>query len=180
MNVARAREGFIDATELSRRTSVPSITWETLRDRDAGPPYYRLDKNVVYRWSEVERWLAEDKPSGVGQYRPSLREEVYTMLASLRCPGPHGKGFVYALRCDLVGLVKIGKSETDDPWPRIAELERMNAAPLRLLALGHGGYLESSIHSRHAKSRRHGEWFAIEDNPFTGSGAKCFTCHGYR
>lgn len=84
-------------------------------------------------------------------------------------------GWLYALRCDAVGLTKIGKAI--DPLPRIAELERMNAASLRLLGLAHDQRHESVIHRKYGAHRRHGEWFAIDENPLPFDG-KCATCRG--
>jgi hypothetical protein len=103
----------------------------------------------------------------------SLAEQVAYALTELRC-GAYGNGYVYALRCDLVGLVKIGRA--DVPQFRIADLERMNAAPLRLVGLAHGADFEGSIQRRHVKHRKHGEWFAINDNPLPVIDGMCLTC----
>jgi len=105
-----------------------------------------------------------------------LLEQVAIEVARLSACGP-ARGWVYALHCESVGLTKIGRAV--DPIPRIAELERMNAAPLTLLGLAHGQDNEQTLHRRYAERRAHGEWFAlpIGVNPLAFDG-KCTTCRG--
>lgn len=107
--------------------------------------------------------------------RTPLLDDVRAAMKRLAlCPTPP-VGWLYALRCESVKLTKIGKAV--DPVARIAELERMNAAPLILVGLAHGMRAETELHRRHSARRAHGEWFAIDVNPLPFDG-RCVVCRG--
>lgn len=52
---------YIDTEELARRTNTAAITWAKRRmlGEPHTPPYIKIGRNVRYRWSNVEAWLAE-------------------------------------------------------------------------------------------------------------------------
>ena len=50
---------FIDERELARRTTLSPRTLQLMRRNDSGPPFAKLGGRVVYRWTDVERWIAE-------------------------------------------------------------------------------------------------------------------------
>lgn len=73
---------------------------------------------------------------------------------------------IYVLRSSETGLVKIGKST--NLTRRIADLQRMNASRLELVAYcscANPGFAEEILHFRLAHCRQHGEWFraSLED-----------------
>lgn len=82
-------------------------------------------------------------------------------------------GYVYAVRHAGGGPTKIGRAA--DPLPRLADLQRMNPAPLVLVGLGHGASWERALHSQHMKQRVHGEWFLLDKNPLPVSD-RCHLC----
>lgn len=71
-----------------------------------------------------------------------------------------GNTYVYFLQSGDGGLIKIGKA--NDVKKRIAEIQRMSPVPLNVLCMiqcKNAYQLESSIHNRFMRYRRHGEWF---------------------
>lgn len=53
---------LIDTTELARRTNTAAITWAKRRMLGGRhtPPFLKIGaRQVRYRWSDVEAWLAE-------------------------------------------------------------------------------------------------------------------------
>lgn len=48
---------FVDDRQLSARTPIARITWQTWRSRGKGPPYYQVGRRCLYRWAEVLAWL---------------------------------------------------------------------------------------------------------------------------
>jgi hypothetical protein len=106
----------------------------------------------------------------------SLAGQARRLVAQFTCkPCKSNAGWVYAIGCPSIGMIKIGKAV--DPIARLAELERMNAAPLVLLGLSHGLWLETTLHRRYAAHRHHGEWFKIDENPLPDV-ITCTTCRG--
>jgi predicted DNA-binding transcriptional regulator AlpA len=47
--------------DVSERTTVPLETLRYWRARGAGPPSFKIGKNVVYRASDVEAWIDEQR-----------------------------------------------------------------------------------------------------------------------
>ena len=85
------------------------------------------------------------------------------------------RGWVYALQCGGSGLIKIGRTDNENAWPRLKSLIDMSGAPLRLLGLAHGAFHEKTFHSIYAERRRHGEWFELNENPLPNR-RECATC----
>ena len=51
---------YIDEQEVARRTTLSPSTLQLMRRRGDGPPWVRLgSRRVAYRWSDVERWIAD-------------------------------------------------------------------------------------------------------------------------
>ncbi len=48
---------FVDTEELARRTGIATSTWNKHRLNGTGPLWIRAGRRVIYRWSEVEKWL---------------------------------------------------------------------------------------------------------------------------
>lgn len=70
---------------------------------------------------------------------------------------------VYVIGSAGTHLVKIGT--TNNGTQRLADLQRMNPLPLRLLWSTPGNYtLEFALHHHFATLRRHGEWFDFGDS----------------
>ncbi len=108
-----------------------------------------------------------------------LLSDVASVMSKLdKACDPQGVciGWLYAIRCDAVGLTKIGKAI--NPMTRIADLARMNAAPLILVGLAHDQRAEFAVHRKFSRNRAHGEWFAINENPLPFDGT-CVTCRGH-
>ena len=49
---------YIDDRELARRTGIAAKTWQRWRGESEGPPYSKLGRRVLYRWADVEAWIA--------------------------------------------------------------------------------------------------------------------------
>ncbi len=52
-----APEPLIDENELERRTGVSASTWSKRRKSGHTMPFYKIGKNIRYRWSDVVAWL---------------------------------------------------------------------------------------------------------------------------
>lgn len=50
---------FYSAKQLSQRLNLSQVTLARMRCQGTGPAYVKLGRSVKYRWSDVERWLAE-------------------------------------------------------------------------------------------------------------------------
>ncbi len=75
-------------------------------------------------------------------------------------------GFVYFVWApdDPAGLVKIGFTRKS-PEERIAALQIGCPLPLKLIIAIRGSYeIESELHARFSRSRRHGEWFTPSED----------------
>lgn len=55
---------YIDERELARRTTLSSRTLQLMRRNGSGPPFAKLGGRVVYRWADVERWIAAHTQPG--------------------------------------------------------------------------------------------------------------------
>jgi hypothetical protein len=49
---------WVDDRSLEARTPISRVTWKLWRAKGEGPPWYRVGRRVVYKWSEVEQWLS--------------------------------------------------------------------------------------------------------------------------
>jgi predicted DNA-binding transcriptional regulator AlpA len=51
---------LVDTEELARRTNTAAISWAKRRMLGGShtPPFLKIGRNVRYRWSDVEAWLA--------------------------------------------------------------------------------------------------------------------------
>lgn len=75
---------------------------------------------------------------------------------------PTRQEMVYLLGSPCHPLVKIGRAIDVDQ--RVAEIQRMSPAPLKLIATIPGGArLEARLHRAFAHRRGHGEWFNLLD-----------------
>lgn len=54
---------FIDTNEVSTITKIPKGTLRYFRSTDQGPASFTLGRRVVYRKSEVLRWIEEQERS---------------------------------------------------------------------------------------------------------------------
>ncbi|WP_245008688.1 helix-turn-helix transcriptional regulator [Mycolicibacterium farcinogenes] len=52
---------FIDTGTVSRITGLPAGTLRYFRSTNQGPASFALGRRVVYRRSEVDRWIAEQE-----------------------------------------------------------------------------------------------------------------------
>jgi predicted DNA-binding transcriptional regulator AlpA len=52
---------FMDTQAVSALTGVDAATLRYWRHADTGPASFKLGRRVVYRRSEVERWIAEQE-----------------------------------------------------------------------------------------------------------------------
>lgn len=52
---------WVDDRELAKRTPITRMGWQQWRIRRRGPPYYKVGKRVLYRWSEVLAWLESNR-----------------------------------------------------------------------------------------------------------------------
>ncbi|MAC88538.1 MULTISPECIES: helix-turn-helix transcriptional regulator [Maricaulis] len=48
---------YIDTHALAARIGIAASTLAKLRLTGTGPIYHRVNRRVIYRWSDVETWL---------------------------------------------------------------------------------------------------------------------------
>jgi len=49
---------FIDTPRLAALTGIAASTWTKRRLTGDGPPHLKVGRRVLYRWQDVETWLA--------------------------------------------------------------------------------------------------------------------------
>lgn len=63
-DVAHQAREYLSTKEVSDLTGIPVGTWRFWRHRGQGPESFTLGtKRVVYRRSEIERWIADQEAS---------------------------------------------------------------------------------------------------------------------
>jgi len=55
--VEAAAADFLDDRALEARTGIKRVTWQKYRARGDGPPFYKVYRKILYRWSEVVAWI---------------------------------------------------------------------------------------------------------------------------
>ena len=55
---------YIGERELARRTSLSTRTLQLMRRTGSGPPWAKLGGRVVYKWANVESWIASRTRTG--------------------------------------------------------------------------------------------------------------------
>jgi hypothetical protein len=55
---------FVDDRVLEARTSIKRVTWQHYRARGEGPPFYKINRKILYRWSEVVAWIEARRVGG--------------------------------------------------------------------------------------------------------------------
>ncbi len=55
---------YVDDRALSARTPIARVTWQTMRQKGEGPPFYRLGRRCLYKWSEVAAWIEAQRIGG--------------------------------------------------------------------------------------------------------------------
>lgn len=51
------QQDYVDDRQLSKRTPISRVTWQTWRSKGEGPPFYKIGRRCLYKWSDVESWL---------------------------------------------------------------------------------------------------------------------------
>ena len=52
-------ETFLSPRQLADKLNLSEPTLARMRCQGTGPAFLKLSRSVKYRWSDVERWLAE-------------------------------------------------------------------------------------------------------------------------
>lgn len=58
-NPAEKIPPYVSEAQLAQLTGIPIATLRTRRSREPekAPPYIRLGNRILYKWSEVEKWM---------------------------------------------------------------------------------------------------------------------------
>nr|WP_314143360.1 helix-turn-helix domain-containing protein [uncultured Rhodococcus sp.] len=59
--ITDSRPEFVSINELSAETGITAATLRYWRGENSGPASFKLGGRVVYRRSEVDRWLSEQE-----------------------------------------------------------------------------------------------------------------------
>lgn len=56
-------EEYLTDKQLEQRTPIKRATYRKWRERGGkiGPPFYKFGRKVLYRWAEVEKWIASKR-----------------------------------------------------------------------------------------------------------------------
>lgn len=57
MTAAAPARVYVDDRDLAVMTPISRAQWRAWRAAKEGPPWRKVGRRVVYRWSEVEAWL---------------------------------------------------------------------------------------------------------------------------
>jgi crotonobetainyl-CoA:carnitine CoA-transferase CaiB-like acyl-CoA transferase len=60
-SLVAASSEYVDDRDLAARTPLSRVTWQTMRARRAGPPFYKIGRRCFYKWLEVQQWLEEHR-----------------------------------------------------------------------------------------------------------------------
>lgn len=123
-------------------------------------------QNAIFR--EQQRQKRRERLDIVGPVR-----EPETLRGWPRSASSRVEGFVYFLKAERAGVVKIGQSTV---WSgkRLVELDRYSPVPLRLVAVAVGGEAaEGEIHIRLAAHRIRYEWFDASAKDVKAEIARC-------
>jgi hypothetical protein len=52
---------YVDDRDLARRTPISRSQWQSYRHKGGGPPWLRVGKRCVYKWSDVQAWLEQHR-----------------------------------------------------------------------------------------------------------------------
>jgi predicted DNA-binding transcriptional regulator AlpA len=55
---------YIDEREVARRTTLSPRTLQLMRRKGGGPAWAKLGGRVVYKWADVEGWIADRTRTG--------------------------------------------------------------------------------------------------------------------
>lgn len=68
---------YVDDRDLAQLTPIKRVTWQQMRARGTGPPWYRLGRRCIYRLADVRAWIEQhvrDARKSVNErLRPSAR-----------------------------------------------------------------------------------------------------------
>jgi len=60
---------FFTPRQLSKRLKLSEMTLCRMRMNGSGPTYHKLGRTVKYRWSDVQKWLANRSVSSTSDPR---------------------------------------------------------------------------------------------------------------
>ncbi len=129
---------------------------------------------VTYEKIKKIMEATEEEPEVYGDFSRELGKDdarvdnIYKRFVK-RKENPKGliseeSGWVYIFRAEN-GLFKIGKT-SKNPKGRLASIGKISPVPINLLhkiKTNNITWLESSLHSKYASKRIHGEWFKLEE-----------------
>lgn len=153
--------------------SVKSLLDQT---RAGAIPAFRIGQRWRYEAEEVREALFRKQKREERQKRITPAgpvREPETLPGWRRHPKPRVEGFVYFLKADRAGVVKIGHSTV---WSgqRLVDLDSRSPVPLRLVAVADGGEAaEFEIHDRLARHRIRFEWFDASAKDVKAEIARC-------
>lgn len=55
---------YVDDRDLARLTPISRAQWQAWRRGAGGPPFSKVGRRCIYRWSDVEVWLAAQPKGG--------------------------------------------------------------------------------------------------------------------
>lgn len=61
---------YLDTKALAGRTGLSASYWNQTRLRGDGPEFLKIGRRVLYRWADVEAWLAERRRQSTSE-RPA-------------------------------------------------------------------------------------------------------------
>jgi predicted DNA-binding transcriptional regulator AlpA len=67
IDLERRRSGLLSTREVATDYGFPEMTLRYWRQRDEGPPSFRLGRRVYYRRAEVDAWLAKREAAAGGR-----------------------------------------------------------------------------------------------------------------
>ena len=72
---AEVSDEYLDTNELAELTKTKAQTWRKKRWRGDSPRFVKLGNRVLYRRSDVERYLAERTFSNTSEVTARMREQ---------------------------------------------------------------------------------------------------------
>lgn len=52
---------YVDDRDLARRTPISRAQWQLWRQKNDGPPWFKVGRRCIYKWADVQAWLEKQR-----------------------------------------------------------------------------------------------------------------------
>jgi hypothetical protein len=77
---------WMNQQTLASITPISERTWERMRGEGTGPPFTKAGRKVLYRWGDVEDWLARRSFRSTAEAKRAMALEHSSRASDVRSP----------------------------------------------------------------------------------------------